>query len=765
MCNLALHIDDLVFIVDIVQPRKQNGPHTTVYFTYIAKDFPTSGEQHHRLAKCELKENVSGSTGINQDFRESAPFSAGTQNFDETCFSSCTKLDMSYIGTNTNAVASRTFNKIAEGGIKYVPNNNDNNNSDYIVIVDTNPPATGTSYHTGVIYRCSIKFSSGEINKNSCDEDPICPERDNRNAFGYFSDCRDSSSCGVYYMGTIPEFTTHNLMNRVYCADIINFSSSEDPIGYRRHFTSVHAFDVARYISTTIQSNTQLMNIRSYQEIKIYPNAMITGNGSIDPATTWFVSWPNDSNINSAMLWNRNSESDSNLGDENSGYIEILGKVTQAHLPNEIVDNYEMLGYYNQTYALPLRRHHWKINAPSIELLGSQVNQSYLLLGNVHMDNTEDWVLYDQIPLGHQSLRVRHEYHGSGLRHLEVVNCTQKFNFTTTLNCTHLNQNINVSNHGVLLALSEHISRVWKFDESIVVLTHTPRNVTLNATNSTNSRSSRISIYNKKAGTWTSRNLAWSGYNVNTEVLEYIDCVEHEGDIHFALKWNVYYATSNGEDTGSANANKRWITTPIRFTRAYGLNCSDPKVKSTTAKTGGWREISRTIPRYRFRPYHHPTLVNSDGSGNLDHGWTNYRFNPLEDDTCVTGFNIVQDDSWRVRFLLDCNRRARNGNTMNTRRMLQAGINPTNNEWGNGKWIGDYFLFDNSVMNQYRTIWNITLRNGEASNYDLLGDDWEEGCATREHVFMFDRTGADDGWVLAAVHMHHLSVRMFELQR
>jgi hypothetical protein len=78
MCNMAPLIGDLLFIVDIVQPRKLNGPHTTVYFTYMANNFPNAGEQHHRLAKCELLEAVGANTGINQDFRESMPFSTGT---------------------------------------------------------------------------------------------------------------------------------------------------------------------------------------------------------------------------------------------------------------------------------------------------------------------------------------------------------------------------------------------------------------------------------------------------------------------------------------------------------------------------------------------------------------------------------------------------------------------------------------------------------------------------------------------------------------
>jgi hypothetical protein len=104
----------------------------------------------------------------------------------------------------------------------------------------------------------------------------------------------------------------------------------------------------------------------------IHPNAMIAGNGAIDPATTWFVAWPNAADVNSAALWNRSPEPDNNAPDVNSsGNIEIQGIVTQAHLPNHIDDNYEMLGYYNHTYALPFRRHHWKVNAPRIELMGN----------------------------------------------------------------------------------------------------------------------------------------------------------------------------------------------------------------------------------------------------------------------------------------------------------------------------------------------------------------------------------------------------------
>jgi hypothetical protein len=219
-------------------------------------------------------------------------------------------------------------------------------------------------------------------------------ERDNRNAFGYFSDCRDSSSCGVYYMGTVNEFGTKNLMNRVYCVDIINFNNSEDPIMYRRHLTAVHAFDVDSYIQATIQSETSSQSIRSYQEIVIFPNSMITAN-PIDPVTNWISTWVHTSGANSAQLWNRNPEPGPDFADTSSGPVDIIGRVTQAHLPNQIVDNYDMLGYFNHTYALPLRRHHWKVNAPRIELIGSQVNQSYLLLGDVHMENTEDWVLHD----------------------------------------------------------------------------------------------------------------------------------------------------------------------------------------------------------------------------------------------------------------------------------------------------------------------------------------------------------------------------------
>lgn len=763
MCDVLPQIADLAYILDIVQPRPQTGPHTTVYITYMANNFPAATQQHQRVAKCTLLE-AAGTTGINQDFRESMPFSTATQNFDEVCFSACVQLNLGYTATAGNVVGTQTFNNIAEGGIKIVPNGDETNTHDYIVMVDTNTPAAGTTHHTGKITRCRIQFTDGAIQNNSCDEDPICPERNGRNAFGYFSDCRDTSSCGIYYMGTVDKFNTHNLMNRVYCADIISFSGNEDPIKYRRHFTAVHAFDVASYIQTTIETESASMSIRSYQDIIMYPNAMIQGQPAIANDANWAVPWlVAGVGANTAKLWDRNPLVTPDALDGVSADIPIIGRVTQAHLPNSIDDNYQMLGYYNHTYALPFRRHHWKINAPQIELTGAEVNQSYLLLGNVHMENTEDWTLFDQIPLGYHSLRVRHQYHGTGLRHLEVVRCTQKFNFTTTLNCTHINANINVNNHGVLLSLDEHISRVWKFDESIVVLTHRPRQVITTAGNNVNTKNSRIMIFNKNTMTWSARTLVWSGYNANQAVLEYIDCVEHEGDIHFAYKWNVYYENSNGVGTGAAAADRRWITTPIRRARAYGLNCNDVTA-ANAAVNGGYREVSTTIPEYNWRPNHHPTIVGANGVGNLDHGWTNIRFHPLEDDSCITGFNIVQDCSWRIRFLVDCNRRARNSDTMNTR-LLQTGVTPTNNEYGQGKWIGDYWMFDNDNVARYRNLWNVTLRNGEGSDTDFLGDDWEEGCATREHVFIFDRRETDDGWVMAAVHMHHHSIRMFELNR
>jgi hypothetical protein len=364
------------------------------------------------------------------------------------------------------------------------------------------------------------------------------------------------------------------------------------------------------------------------------------------------------------------------------------------------------------------------------------------------------------VPLGHHSLRVRDGYHGAGTRHLEVVRCTQKFNFTTVLNCTNLNRDININNLGVALAANEHINRVWKFDESIVVLTNTPRAVINTAGNNVNSINTRLSIFNKMTLTWSSRILTYSNYNNNEAVLEYIDCVEHEGDIHFAMKFNVYYATSNNHNGGGgATADRRWITTPIRRAVAYDKNCNTtPGADGGIA--GGWREISTTIPEFNWRPNHHPTLNN----GNLDFGWTTIRFHPLEDDSCITGLNIVWDTSWRIRFLVDCNRRSRNGDTMNAR-VLQGNIDPVNNEYGFGKWIGDFWMFDNDNVWRYRNMWNVTLRNGEPSNTDFLGDDWEEGCANREHVFVFDRRNNLDGWVVAAVHMHTHSIRMFELDR
>jgi hypothetical protein len=297
------------------------------------------------------------------------PFSTGTQNFDETCFTACTQLGLAYTSTaaaGADVVGTQTFNLIAEGGIKYVPTWDDTTANDFIIFVDTNPPAAGTTHHTGRIVRCRIAFATGAIENNSCDEDPICPERNGRNAFGYFSDCRHPSSCGVYYMGTVNEFTTHNLMNRVYCADIIDFNGNNDPINYRRHFTAVHAFDVGGYIQSTTSSESNSMSIRSYQEIIIYPNAMIQTMPAIDN-TNWFNLWPTTADgANSAKLWNRNEEPNANGVDTVGVNVPIIGRVTEAHRPNEIVDNYDMVGYFNHTYALPLRRHHWKINAPVI---------------------------------------------------------------------------------------------------------------------------------------------------------------------------------------------------------------------------------------------------------------------------------------------------------------------------------------------------------------------------------------------------------------
>lgn len=146
-------------------------------------------------------------------------------------------------------------------------------------------------------------------------------------------------------------------------------------------------------------------------------------------------------------------------------------------------------------------------------------------------------------------------------------------------------------------------------------------------------------------------------------MLEYIDCVEHEGDIHFAFKFNEYYATSNGHGTGAFTADRRWITSPIRRARAYGLNLNNPNVATDAAVNGGWSEVGVTIPEFTWRPNHHPTVLRE----NLDHGWTNIRFHPLEDDSCISGFNIVHDGSWRIRFLVDCNRRNKNTDQHNKR--------------------------------------------------------------------------------------------------
>jgi hypothetical protein len=65
MCNAALHIADLAYILDLVQPRTQNGNNLVIMVTYMANNYPGAGQQHQRVARCLLKEAIAGNTGIN----------------------------------------------------------------------------------------------------------------------------------------------------------------------------------------------------------------------------------------------------------------------------------------------------------------------------------------------------------------------------------------------------------------------------------------------------------------------------------------------------------------------------------------------------------------------------------------------------------------------------------------------------------------------------------------------------------------------------
>lgn len=710
------HFTNLRVIEDIVQPDPNNTDGDQGFLIIIWLQQVTNAgvtTTQHRVSKCPI-------TNINADSR-APPWGAG----DITCLGQCITMTAGTFGTGGIGSFSR-------GGLKYVPRNYNANggfngaNNDYIIGV--NQDATGTG--AGTIFRCQVNRDAAVVANvangafSNCVSTQACQEDAGRGNFGYFSDCRSANngaSCGIYYMGlnsgAIAANTNGNvaqLMNRVYCADIIKFGGTQ-PLLYRRHFTGVHAYDITQAIQTGIDSVAKSMNIRSYQEFYIY-----NSNYANPTNTNQITNWGN----NVGRLYDRERS--------NTFYdYTITGKVVRVQDSNKAEGNYQMLGYLNHTYALPFRRRDWKGNALNINPVGSQVNHSVLHLNDVHMDNTENWRLRDQFPLGPESIRIRTDFDNTANHHFEINNCNMNHNNTVKLNCSWTGSRQAIS-------ANEHIKRVWWFEESIVILTtQSVAGTTSNEAsppspaagiNQTPTRErSRLYAYRKSDNTWSSHDFGTNTNNndINGGVIEFIDVAEHEGDLIIAYKsWN-----------------HRYITRPIVVARGPNLNLG----------TGSWTTAGMPIiPTYTYDPRHHPTP--SPTNDFADNGWTGRRFFPLEDDSCITGFNIVRDTSWKIRYLMDCNRVANS----------RDGSSPGNNRWGNTKWIGDHHIFDSNHVQTYKTHWNITLRPSEPSGTDYLGDDFEYGCATREYVFIFD-TDSTNGWIVAAVHMHTHSMRFFDL--
>lgn len=701
------HFTNLRVIEDIVQPDPTNvdlaGTGQNIIIVIWLQNTGGTPGTLHRISRCNL--NVGD---LNADSREN-PWGVRNTN----CLDNCAQFD-------TNGAL------YSNGGMKYVPRNYGTNggtaaaNTDFVIGInqDTLP---------GIIFRCNINRATAVTGTtitgafSGCVNTPACSEETGKGFFGYFSDCRSANnkaSCGIYYMGLNRAATGNNgnnadLMNRVYCADIIKFDGTQ-PLLYRRHFTAVHAYDVTNAIQSGIDSEANSMNIRSYQEFYVY-NSAFTQPTNANQITAW--------TNNVGRLY------DKERGNTFYDYT-ITGNVVRVEDSNKVEGNYPMVGYFNHSFTLPYRRRDWKGNALTVTPNGAQVNSSVLHLNDVHMDNTENWRFRDQFPLGAESIRIRSDFDTNTNHHIEISDCNPSHNYTVTLNCTWTGAR-------QAIGTGEHIKRVWWFEESIVILTTetvaattnneaSPPAPEANINQSPARERSRLYAYRKSDNTWSSHDFGTSADNSNElgGVVEFIDVAEHEGDLLIAYKsWN-----------------HRWITRPIVIAEGPNLNLG----------AASW-SVKRQIPAYQYDPRHHPTVAG--GAGNFaNDGWTSRRFFPLEDDSCITGLNIVRDTSWKVRYLMDCNRVHNN----------RDNSNPNNNRWGNTKWIGDDYIFDSNHVQEYRTHWNITLRPTEESDTDYLGNDFEYGCATREYVFIYD-TDSTNGWVVAAVHMHTHSMRFFDL--
>jgi len=703
-------------ITDVVQPNAGNRRNIGVgadgnvlMITYIKRD-----SNRHTLARCTLSANLLNTSplAIGAGASSSSDVNMLIKGPGDSleCFSSCTDINFA-AGTES----ATHVGAITTGGIKYVRGNDVTGANtgadrfkDYIIAVNS---------ATNMIHRCTFYRNTNLVRASAggaelCVRVPTCPEDPGKRNFGYFSECRDTRSCGIYYMGRAGELrndaknahstTRFNLMNRVYCADILKFNGTQ-PLYYRRHFTAneVAAHDVNSVIQSGVDSEANSMSLRSFEELYMY-NSHVNSRVGLTVANREFA-W---TGFNQAVL--RNREASTTAANNNIGPYAVTGRVVRAIDPNKVLGQYHSIGYYNHSYSLPYRRGDWAVNAPKFGFNGVSTNNSVLLLNDVHMDNTEDWTHWDQHPMGHLSLRLRRGFGTATGRHLEMSNCTTHYHNIVKLNCTY-NKGGNTRHNGrIAVPATEHIKRVWWFDESVVVQTTTSRRVTGHQINNNafDVEESHLYAYRKRDSTWTKMNFGNyattaanrpnyqpkidTGTNPHrlsitrqtidstaaSGVLEFLDVAEHEGDLIIAFKrWS--YA---------------WITKPIEVRIGRDLRVS-------TADT--YDKIN--IPNFNYNPNDHRTGINRHGNHwEMGPGWTSQRFFPLEDDSCVTGFNIVTDISWRIRFLLDCNKVARN---YNQRARHDSTIElPKNNVWGATKWIGDYWIYDNQWVTRYRNI-------------------------------------------------------------
>ena len=678
------------------------------------------------------------------------------------------------------------------GSMKYVASATTGNGYIVGINQDVADTDLGTDRFTrkrGNVWRCSYASAQTATPRvmNNCAQSPQCPGP--KNSFGYFSDCVTSESCGIYYMGRselnsyIRKFSStganldansdtlyiDNLkynawkrLNRVYCADIIKFPDDttttgvlKSPLLYTRHFTGegvASAHDIAQVISVGVDSTVSSLTIESNEEVYIYNQELPDPTDAIIPVwtPTTQTACTATSTFTNGLYPLALSSYDYQLAttaraDQNS--LCIYGRVVRIGdiYPPEGV--YPMHLYTNMSSVMPFGREQWRVNNPTASITGASLNSKTWETLTYHVNrlqvtNTEDGVsFYDQVPMNGYIVRVRRGVRSTNSRDLEVARCWNKYNKTVTTTCTGSNDTAGIGRR-IALQDDENIKRAWYFNQSIVVLTqqgyafsfnnasknpgYTPKTGNVfpysKDTYTNGIPRHRLYSYIKKTGVWsmhdfgaytdTTMNGATvsngrTTANLNQGLIEHIDVAEHECDLIIAYKlWTDLY-----------------VTRPIVVVIAPNKYLADSANPTVGTNTTWWNlQVKRKFPEYEYYPKDHPTGINSN------QGYTSRRFFPLEDDSCVTGLNIVQDVSWRVRFLMDC---TRNDN------------DPVHQVWGKTKWFGDYFIYDNSYVRKYKNIFNVTgsrySRGKDAADLDVFGDQLEYGCANRQYVFVYTK--------------------------